>query len=85
MIAVAAESKTIEEEASFVGRVVAVDRAKLRACVEGFLKEHRFPKGQTVAAGDVLFVIEPDQYKAVVKQRAADLEKVKADWQNAEA
>jgi len=85
VIAVAAETKTIEEEARFVGRVVAVDRVELRARVEGFLKERRFQEGQAVAVGEVLFVIEPDQYQAVVKQREADLEKAKADAQNAEA
>lgn len=85
VIAVAAETKTIEEEAKFVGRVVAVDRVELRARVEGFLKERRFQEGQTVAVGDVLFVIEPDQYEAVVEQREADLAKAKADSQNADA
>lgn len=85
VIAVAAETKTIEEEAKFVGRVVAVDRVELRARVEGFLKERRFQEGQTVAVGDVLFEIEPDQYAAVVEQRAADLAKAKADSQNADA
>ncbi|MTW19743.1 efflux RND transporter periplasmic adaptor subunit [Allochromatium palmeri] len=85
VIAVAAETKTIEQEASFVGRVVAVNRVELRARVEGFLKERLFKEGQTVAVGDVLFMIEPDQYEAVVEQRAADLEKAKADSQNADA
>jgi len=85
VIAVAATTQSIEEEASFVGRVVAVDRVDLRARVEGFLKERRFQEGQTVAVGDVLYVIEPDQYQSVVEQREADLEKAKADSQNADA
>ena len=85
VIAVAAETRTIEDEAKFVGRVVAVDRVELRARVEGFLKERRFKEGQTVVVGDVLFLIEPDQYAAVVEQREADLEKAKADSQNADA
>jgi membrane fusion protein, multidrug efflux system len=85
VIAVAAETKTIEQEADFVGRVVAVDRVELRARVEGFLKERRFKEGQTVAVGDVLFMIEPEQYEAVVEQRQADLEKAKADSLNADA
>jgi membrane fusion protein, multidrug efflux system len=85
VIAVAAETQTIEEEAQFVGRVVAVDRVELRARVEGFLKERRFKEGQKVAVGDVLFMIEPEQYEAVVEQREADLEKAKADSQNAAA
>lgn len=85
VVAVAAESRPIEETAQFVGRVAAVDRVELRARVEGFLKERRFSEGQQVRAGDVLFVIEPDQYKSVVKQREADVEKAKADSQNADA
>jgi membrane fusion protein, multidrug efflux system len=85
VIAVAATTQSIEEEARFVGRVVAVDRVDLRARVEGFLKERRFQEGQAVAVGDVLYVIEPDQYQSVVEQREADLEKAKADSLNADA
>lgn len=85
VVAVKAETRPIEEEARFVGRVIALDRVELRARVEGFLKERRFTEGQTVAVGDVLFLIEPDQYEAVVEQRQADLEKAKADSQNADA
>ncbi|NEX21379.1 efflux RND transporter periplasmic adaptor subunit [Thiorhodococcus mannitoliphagus] len=85
VIAVKAEEKTIEDEAQFVGRVVAVDRVELMARVEGFLKERLFKEGQRVEEGDVLFQIEPDQYQAVVEQRQADVEKAKADSQNADA
>ena len=80
-----ATSRTIEDEARFVGRVVAVDRVELRARVEGFLKERRFTEGHSVALGDILFVIEPDQYQAVVEQRVADVQKARADSQNADA
>ncbi len=85
VVAVAAESRPIEDEASFVGRVVALDRVELRARVEGFLQERRFTEGQLVKAGDVLFVIEPDQFKAIVEQREADLEKARADQLNTSA
>ncbi|MBK1719504.1 efflux RND transporter periplasmic adaptor subunit [Thiocystis violacea] len=85
VVAVKAEARTIEEEAKFVGRVVALNRVELRARVEGFLKERRFTEGQSVKVGDVLFVIEPDQYQSVVDQRQADVEKAKADYQNADA
>lgn len=83
--AVAAKSQTIEETAQFVGRVAAVNRVELRARVEGFLKERRFTEGQAVAVGDVLFLIEPDQYEAIVEQRQADVAKAQADAQNADA
>jgi membrane fusion protein (multidrug efflux system) len=84
-IAVPAEARPIEEEASFVGRVVALDRVELRARVEGFLKERRFTEGQAVATGDLLFLIEPDQFQAVVDQREADLQKAQADQLNTSA
>jgi membrane fusion protein, multidrug efflux system len=85
VIAVSAESQSIEEEESFVGRIVAVDRVDLRARVEGFLKERRFTEGQLVATGDVLFLIEPDQFQALVDQREADLAKAQADQLNTSA
>mgnify|MGYP001809966135 CR=1 FL=1 len=83
--AVAAQAQTIEETAQFVGRVAAVNRVELRARVEGFLKERRFTEGQAVAVNDVLFLIEPDQYEAIVEQRQADVAKAQADSQNADA
>lgn len=85
VVAVAATSQAIEDEARFVGRVVAVNRVELRARVEGFLKERRFTEGEPVAAGDVLFLIEPEQYEAIVEQRQADVAKAQADAQNADA
>ncbi len=85
VIAVAAEVKPIESQLDFVGRVVAIDRVELRARVQGFLKERSFTEGQPVAAGDVLFQIEPDQYQAVVEQRKADVAKALADAENADA
>ncbi|NEV63772.1 efflux RND transporter periplasmic adaptor subunit [Thiorhodococcus minor] len=85
VVAVKAQQQSIEDEAQFVGRVVAVNRVELRARVEGFLKERLFTEGREVEEGDVLFQIEPDQYQAVVQQREADVEKAKADSQNADA
>lgn len=82
VVAVAATARSIEPAATFVGRVVAVDRVELRARVDGFLRERRFTEGQEVKVGDVLFVIEPDQYQAVLEQRQADLEKAIADQLN---
>lgn len=85
VMAVAAKRKPVEEQAQFVGRVVAIAKVELRARVEGFLKERRFTEGQAVTAGEVLFEIEPDQYASVVEQRQADVAKAEADAQNADA
>ncbi|UHD15204.1 efflux RND transporter periplasmic adaptor subunit [Thiocapsa bogorovii] len=85
VVVVPAESRVVDEEASFVGRVIAVNRVDLRARVEGFLEERRFAEGQEIQVGDVLFVIEPGQYAAAVEQRQADLEKARADQLNTAA
>jgi membrane fusion protein (multidrug efflux system) len=85
VIAVPVEREQVTEQSEFVGRVVAVDRVDLRARVPGFLKERRFTEGQEVKADEVLFVIEPDQYQAVVDQRKADVTKAVAENENAQA
>jgi len=81
----AAVMKPVQQQIAFVGRVAAIDKVELRARVEGFLKERRYTEGQTVVAGEVLFVIEPDQYQAIVTQRRADLAKSQAEVENAQA
>ncbi len=75
----------VEQQATFVGRVQAVDKVELRARVQGFLKERRYQEGQAVAVDEVLFLIEPDQYQAIVQQRQADLSKAQAEVENAHA
>jgi len=85
VVVVNAETKPVEQEAQFVGRVVAVDKVELRARVEGFLKERAFTEGQEVSVEELLFQIEPDQYQSIVQQRQADVAKAEADAKNADA
>ena len=85
VVVVPARQAAVEEQTQFVGRVVAVDRVDLQARVQGFLKERKFFEGQDVKVGELLFLIEPEQYQAVVTQREADLAKAVADEQNARA
>ena len=85
VVVVPVKRESVEEQDQFVGRVVAVDRVELQARVQGFLKERKFAEGQQVKVGDVLFLIEPEQYQAVVTQREADLAKALADTENARA
>ncbi len=85
VVLVPARKESVEEQIQFIGRVAAVDRVELQARVQGFLKERRFSEGQQVQVGQVLFVIEPDQFQAVVTQREADLAKAVADEENARA
>ncbi|MCG6859818.1 MAG: efflux RND transporter periplasmic adaptor subunit [Chromatiaceae bacterium] len=85
VIVAKATSQPVETRARFVGRAVAVDKVELRARVQGFLKERKFTEGKQVEVGELLFVIEPDQYESIVEQREADVQKAVADEENASA
>jgi multidrug efflux system membrane fusion protein len=57
----------------FSGRMHAVDYAEIRPEVSGRITEVRFQDGQTVKAGDILFVIDPRPYQAAVDRDKADI------------
>lgn len=83
--AVQVAHEPVTETREFVGRVTAAERVELRARVQGFLRERNFVEGQKVAAGDRLFLIEPEPYEAVLAQREADLLRGQAELTNAQA
>ena len=58
---------------AFSGRLQAVDFAQIRPEVSGRITEVRFQDGQTVKAGDVLFVIDARPYEAAVARAEANL------------
>ena len=58
---------------AFSGRLQAVDFAQIRPEVSGRITEVRFQDGQTVKAGDVLFVIDARPYDAAVARAEANL------------
>jgi len=69
----AVEAKRVRLSSDFSGRLAAVDSADVRPEVGGRITEIRFKDGQTVHAGDVLFVIDPRPYEAAVAKAEADL------------
>lgn len=73
VVVAAAEEMQLTQSASFVGRAVAVQKVDLRARVSGFVEERGFSEGGLVAEGDVLFQIEPEEYKATLAQVEASL------------
>jgi membrane fusion protein, multidrug efflux system len=75
---VAAVSKEIKPTVTFTGRVQAQDKVELRARIDGFLQKRLFEEGLDVKVGDLLFVIEQDQYKATVAETKANIEKAQA-------
>src|ERR1700688_238325 len=57
----------------FSGRLNAVDYAEIRPEVSGRIAQVRFRDGQTVKAGDVLYVIDPRPYEAALAKAQANL------------
>jgi membrane fusion protein (multidrug efflux system) len=75
---VAVAKEDIKPQVTFSGRVTARDKVEVRARVEGFLQKRLFTEGQDVKEGDLLFIIEQDQYKASVDETKASIVKAKA-------
>lgn len=69
----AVEARPVRLWSEFSGRMVAVDSADVRPQVDGRITEIRFKDGQTVHAGDILFVIDPRTYEAAAAKAEADL------------
>src|ERR1700761_7789926 len=69
----AVEAKPVRLSSDFSGRLASVDTADIRPEVGGRITEIRFKDGQTVHAGDILFVIDPRPYEAAVAKAEADL------------
>lgn len=51
----------------------------VRAQVSGILKEKRYTEGQFVQAGSIMFVIEPDTYRAALTQAQGSLAQAEAN------
>lgn len=66
-------SRPVQVWSSFSGRMRAVDFAEIRPEVSGRITSVRISDGQTVKAGDVLFVIAPAPYEAAVARAEANL------------
>ncbi|NID16833.1 efflux RND transporter periplasmic adaptor subunit [Luteibacter yeojuensis] len=69
----AAEERTVFDYQDYTGRLEAVDVVDVRPRVPGTLLAVHFTDGQHVAAGDLLFTIDPAPYRAQVNQAQASL------------
>ncbi|WP_201833559.1 efflux RND transporter periplasmic adaptor subunit [Microvirga zambiensis] len=75
----------IQDEAIFTGQTAAVLSVDLMARVSGFLQEASFTDGADVQKGQVLFLIEPEQYQAQVDLAQATIDQHQALLKSAEA
>ncbi len=84
---VMAETVTIQDMeiyGEYVGRIKAQQFVEIRARVEGYLESMLFEEGTYVKKGQVLFVIDPQFYKARADKARSQLTKNKALEQKAE-
>ncbi len=75
----AAYTDDLVDEVIFIGKGEAVDKVDLVARVSGFVEAIKVNDGDVVAAGDLLFEIEPEVYQAAVNARNADLAQAEAN------
>jgi multidrug efflux system membrane fusion protein len=68
-----------------VGTVEPEHSVQIRAQVSGVLKSVEFKEGDRVKTGQILFQIDPATYEAQYKQALAQLERDKAQLENARA
>jgi RND family efflux transporter MFP subunit len=66
--------REIVEWDEYTGRLQALDTVEVRPRVSGYLQSINFADGAMVREGDLLFVIDPRPYEAVLKRAKADVE-----------
>ncbi len=77
--------KTVPVQIREIGHVEPIANVAVRARIGGDLMRVGFTEGQSVRAGDVLFVIDPRQYQAALRQAEAQLARDQALLRKAEA
>ena len=77
--------ESVYPKSSFVAKIEAQDKVGLRARVQGFLQERLFKEGDIVKKGQPLFVIEPVNFEATVREAEANVAKAQAQVKNAKA
>jgi multidrug efflux system membrane fusion protein len=70
--------KAVPVDRVYTGTTAAVKAVELQAQVTGYLLERKFTEGDTVAAGETLYLIDPRPFQAVLDQRQAQLREQEA-------
>ena len=76
--------RTVTDWDEFVGRFEAIQQVQVRARVGGFVDSIHFRDGAMVKTGDLLYVIDPRPYEAIVLQAQGQLADAKAKQDLAE-
>lgn len=62
----------------YVGATESIQSVELLARVEGFLQVRNFEEGSEIKEGDLLYVIDPDPFKAALEQAEGQLDESQA-------
>jgi RND family efflux transporter MFP subunit len=76
--------KEVVDWDDFVGRFEAVDQIDIRPRVSGYLQTIGFKDGEVVKKGQLLFVIDPRPYQALLDQAKAQADRAQATLTNAQ-
>lgn len=77
------KGKKVPVYLQMVGQAAGIPTVDIRARVAGYLQNWSFKEGSLVRKGQVLFTIEPDEYKNNVDFAKADLDNKSAAWEKA--
>jgi RND family efflux transporter MFP subunit len=83
VVVVPAARGAVPDRREHVGNVRAVDQVMVRARVRGYLREQLFADGQRVAAGDLLFRIDPSTYEVALAEARGRLARARANGERA--
>jgi membrane fusion protein (multidrug efflux system) len=72
-VVVSVEKGNLPIDLAYTGRAVGSREVEVRALVSGILLERRYEEGKAVRQGQVLFLIDPDRYRAAVERAQAEL------------
>ena len=70
--------RTVTDWDEFTGRFEAIEEVQVRARVGGFVNSVEFKDGAIVHAGDLLYIIDPRPFEAVVLQAEGQLADARA-------
>ncbi len=83
VVAVPATRREIATSQQRIGQIVPDDQVELVARVEGYLVKRYFEEGSKVKKGDLIFLIEQDQYKAELESAQGNVAMAQATLQDA--
>lgn len=81
----AVQMRDVADTQSFTGRVQAIDKVRVRARVQGFIKARPFEEGAEVKKGELLFQLDKDTYEAALELQKANLASAEAAYELAHA